>query len=127
MTWLSVLVGVATGVISGCGIGGGTLLVLYLTAVVGMEQYQAGGVNLLYFLACAAPALVSHARQGRVAWRGVVWCLVPGIPAAIAAGAVAGGLDVGLLRRLFGVLMLYVGIKEVLARKPRGKAEGRDS
>lgn len=119
MTVLGVLVGVATGVLSGCGIGGGTLLVLYLTAVAGMEQYQAGGVNLLYFLACAAPALVSHARRGRVEWRGVVWCLVLGIPAAIAAGAVAGGLDVGLLRRLFGVLMLYVGIKEVLARKPK--------
>ena len=44
-----------------------------------------------------------------------------GIPAAIAAGAVAGQLDVGLLRRLFGLLMLYVGIKEVFARKPNEK------
>ena len=41
--------------------------------------------------------------------------------AAIAAGAVAGQLDVGLLRRLFGLLMLYVGIKEVFARKPNEK------
>ena len=80
----------------------------------------AAAVNL-DFLACAAPALVSHARRGRVEWQGVVWCLVLGIPAAIAAGAVAGQLDVGLLRRLFGLLMLYVGIKEVFARKPNEK------
>lgn len=118
MNLVGFLVGAATGVLSGCGVGGGTLLVLYLTAVAGLEQYQAGGVNLMYFLACATPALVSHARRGRVEWQGVVWCLVLGIPAAIAAGAVAGQLDVGLLRRLFGVLMLYVGIKEVFARKP---------
>lgn len=117
MNWLGCLVGVATGVLSGCGVGGGTLLVLYLTAVVGMEQYQAGGVNLLYFLACAAPALVSHARKGRVEWRGVVWCVVAGIPTAFLGAAVAGQLDVGLLRRLFGVLLLYVGVQELRKSK----------
>ena len=118
---LGFLVGVATGVLSGCGVGGGTLLVLYLTAVAGLEQYQAGGINLLYFITCAPPALFGHAKKGLVEWRGVLWCLVLGIPAAIAAGAVAGQLDVGLLRRLFGLLMLYVGIKEVFARKPNEK------
>ena len=46
MNLLGVLVGAATGVLSGCGVGGGTLLVLYLTAVAGLEQYQAGGVTL---------------------------------------------------------------------------------
>lgn len=123
MNLLGVLVGAATGVLSGCGVGGGTLLVLYLTAVAGLEQYQAGGVNLMYFLACAAPALVSHARRGRVEWQGVVWCLVLGIPAAIAAGAVAGQLDVGLLRRLFGVLLLYVGVQELGKRQQDRRKE----
>lgn len=123
MNLLGFLVGSATGVLSGCGVGGGTLLVLYLTAVAGLEQYQAGGVNLMYFLACAAPALVSHARRGRVEWQGVVWCLVLGIPAAIAAGAVAGQLDVGLLRRLFGVLLLYVGVQELGKRQQDRRKE----
>ena len=117
MSMLGFLVGVATGVLSGCGVGGGTLLVLYLTAVAGLEQYQAGGINLLYFITCAPPALFGHAKKGLVEWRGVLWCLVLGIPAAIAAGAVAGQLDVGLLRRLFGVLLLYVGVQELRKSK----------
>ena len=52
MSWLlSALVGAATGVLSGFGVGGGTLLLLWLTLVQGMGQLQAGGVNLLYFAA----------------------------------------------------------------------------
>ena len=48
MSWLlSALVGAVTGVLSGFGVGGGTLLLLWLTLVQGMEQIQAGGVNLL--------------------------------------------------------------------------------
>ena len=53
MIFLDFIVGAATGVLSGFGIGGGTLLVLYLTAVGGIEQTIAGGINLLYFIGCA--------------------------------------------------------------------------
>ena len=67
MSWfLSALVGAATGVLSGFGVGGGTLLLLWLTLVQGMDQFQAGGVNLVYFAACALPALWGHLRRGLV-------------------------------------------------------------
>lgn len=116
MNVVGFLVGLVTGILSGCGVGGGTLLMLYLTAVAGVGQYQAGGINLLYFLTCAPPALFGHSKKGLVAWRGVLLCVVTGIPAAFAAAALAGQLEVGLLRRLFGVLLLYVGVKELLAQ-----------
>lgn len=112
MNLIGFLVGAATGVLSGCGVGGGTLLMLYLTWAAGVEQYQAGGINLMYFLTCAPPALVSHTRQGLVEWRGVLWCVLAGVPAALGAAALAGQLEVGLLRRCFGVLLLYVGVQE---------------
>ena len=63
---LGFLIGAATGVISGFGIGGGSLLVLYLTAVAKMDQLSAQGINLVYFLFCAPTALWSHIRNGLV-------------------------------------------------------------
>ena len=51
MMWvIALLIGTLTGIISGFGIGGGSLLVLYLTAFAGVAQYAAGGINLLYFI-----------------------------------------------------------------------------
>ena len=50
MSWLvPVLAGAATGVLSGFGVGGGTLLLIYMTAFAGVEQHLAQGINLLYF------------------------------------------------------------------------------
>lgn len=43
------VVGLLTGVLSGCGIGGGSLLLLWLTLVQDMPQFTAGGINLLFF------------------------------------------------------------------------------
>ena len=65
MSWLiALLVGVATGVLSGFGVGGGTLLLLYLTAFAGVEQHLAQGINLVYFLPAAAAALPAHFKNG---------------------------------------------------------------
>lgn len=117
MTVVAILVGLATGIISGFGIGGGSLLVLYLTAVVGIEQYAASGINLLYFLACAPAALVSHIRGKRVVWSAVVWCTLAGLLTSAAAAYVASLVETDLLRRLFGGLLLYIGVRELFCKK----------
>ena len=115
MTIGAIVVGICTGIVSGFGVGGGTLLLLYLTAVMGMEQYAAGGINLLYFLCCAPAALVSHIRQRRVDWQAVLWCTVTGVVTSVTFSLIASALPAQLLRRLFGVLLLYVGSKELFS------------
>ena len=127
MTVLALAVGVLTGIISGFGIGGGTLLLLYLTAVAGMEQYLASGVNLLYFLCCAPTALVSHIRQKRVVWQAFAWCAAAGVVTSIAAAIAGPMLPTRLLRQLFGMLLLYVGCKEFFSKsKKEEKSPGDD-
>ena len=78
MAWpISLLAGAVTGVLSGFGIGGGTLLLIYMTAFAGVPQNLAQGVNLLYFLPTAATALPAHIKNGYID-RQTVWPAVPG-------------------------------------------------
>ena len=117
MMLVSILIGIATGVISGFGIGGGSLLVLYLTAVSHLPQQTAGGINLLYFIGCAPIALIGHAKNHFVEWRAVLWCSLTGIAAAVAVSFIADGIDPNWLHRLFGLLLLYIGAKELRYNK----------
>ncbi len=116
MTVINPLVGFLTGIISGFGVGGGSLLVLYLTVFGGVDQYTAGGINLLYFTGCAPAALVSHIRNKRIVWRAVLPCLLTGVPLSVLAALVSGTLDVTLLHKAFGVVLLYIGIKELFTK-----------
>ena len=117
MMLLNFAIGVATGIISGFGIGGGSLLVLYLTAVTGMSQYTAGGINLLYFIGCAPAALIGHVKNKLIEWRVALWCAAAGIAIAIPTSLLAHHFNSDWLRRLFGILLLYIGIKELRAGK----------
>ena len=110
-------VGVITGIVSGFGIGGGSLLMLYLTVVNGASQYTAGGINLLYFIGCAPVALIGHIKNKLIDWHTALWCAVSGISVAIPASMLADDLNGDWLRRLFGILLLYIGIKELRSRK----------
>ena len=129
MNWLcSLLVGAATGVLSGFGVGGGTLLLLWLTLVQGMGQFQAGGVNLLYFVCRALPALWGHFRHGLVEKQALLWCVLAGLPTCAAGAFLAAWLDTALLRRIFGVFLLVVGLRELFCKKePHAKSAAHNS
>lgn len=117
---IGVIIGALTGVLSGFGVGGGTLLLLWMTAVQGMGQAQAGGVNLLYFIACALPASIGHIKNGLIEKKAVFWCVVLGAPACIAGAFLAAGMDTELLKRLFGGFILAIGLRELFySKKPQ--------
>lgn len=121
--FLPLLVGAATGVLSGFGVGGGTLLLVYLTAVAGVDQHLAQGINLLYFLPAGLLALPAHIKNGYVERRALAPCIGAGLVCAALCAWAATGLDTGLLRKLFGGFLVLIGLRELLGRG-KGKQEG---
>ena len=73
------LCGIAGGVLGGMGMGGGTLLIPLLTAVCGVKQTAAQGVNLLCFLPMSAVALAVHAKSGLLKKEGLAFLTVPAL------------------------------------------------
>lgn len=119
----AVLVGLLTGVLSGFGVGGGTLLLLWLTLTQGIPQQQAAGVNLLYFTGCAIPALLGHRKSGMVEKSAAKWAAISGLPLCVLGAIAATLFDTTLLRRLFGGFLLVVGWRELCAKKPAHTAK----
>lgn len=119
MSWITALLaGTATGVLSGFGVGGGTLLLLYLTAFAGVEQHLAQGINLVYFLPAASAALPTHIKNGYVDRSAALPAILAGLVTAGLCAWAASGLDTGLLRRCFGGFLLVIGLRELFRKRP---------
>ena len=114
---IPLFVGAATGVLSGFGVGGGTLLLVYMTVFAGVDQHLAQGINLLYFLSCAPAALISHRKNGLIEREAVKCCVPAGVVTSVLSALLAARVDTDLLRRAFGVVLLYIGVKETFLRK----------
>ncbi len=118
---LAGVAGLVCGVLSGLGIGGGTLLMVWMTAVMDMEQRMAQGINLLYFLPTAACALIFHIKNRLICWRVVLPAAITGCLSAAGAALLATSVDASLLRKLFGGFLIFVGITELFGAHARDK------
>ena len=117
--FLPLLAGFGTGILSAWGVGGGTLLLLIMTLFLGVDQTTAQTINLLYFLPTAGVALVSHRRNGLLEKEAVQAAVPAGLAAAAAAVWVATAVDVAMLRRPFGVFLLFTGVMTLFQTKQK--------
>ncbi len=111
---ISLLVGTVLGFLSGLGIGGGSLLILWLTLVAGMEQSAARTVNLLFFLPAAAVACYFRWKQGTLDVKRMLPAIITGCLGAVLGTRLSAEMDTSLLKKGFGILLLATGIRELL-------------
>ena len=114
-----VLVGALLGFLTGLGVGGGSLLILWLTLALDFDQTTARGINLLFFLPASAICCIFRLRQGRLNLRKCLPAIVSGCAAAVLGSLIAANLDTGLLRKPFGILLLATGLRELTYRPHR--------
>ncbi len=107
------LVGAALGFLSGLGVGGGSLLLLWLTLVVGAAQSTARVMNLMFFLPCALVATLFRWKQSRPDWQLAIPAVCAGLLGALIGNLLSPRLDVELMKKAFGVLFLLCGIREL--------------
>ena len=89
-SWLiPMAAGFGAGILSAWGVGGGTLLLLVMTLILGVPQQQAAAVNLLYFLPTAAMGVIAHKRNGLLETEGISAAGGRWQPAAAMAGTKA--------------------------------------
>lgn len=113
---VTLLVATGLGFLTGLGVGGGSLLILWLTAVLSWDPAAARGVNLLFFLPGAFLSCLLRKRQGQLPLKKLLPAVISGVIAAAVTAWVSAGLETGLLRKLFGALLLVTGVRELFYR-----------
>lgn len=113
---VAVIIGTILGILSGLGTGGGSLLILWLGLVIGMEQSQARAINLLFFIPSAVIACLFRWKQGRLDIKKVLPAIIAGSIVSAIFTVLSQNMDTGLLKKLFGILLLFTGARELLYR-----------
>lgn len=115
------IVGTVLGILAGLGIGGGSLLILWLTMILELPHEAARGINLLFFLPTATIACLFRWRQGRLALKKVLPGILAGCLAAGLFTALGSSIDTELLKKPFGILLLLTGLRELFYRPRKAR------
>ena len=124
------LVSALTGITASMGLGGGFILVIYLTVFKKMAQLEAQGVNLLFFLPIAAFSLIFHAKNHLIEKKALLPSILPEIAGVFLGVFLARAIGSDLLRKIFAGFVLLVGVREIFSafrKKNKTPEKDRDS
>ncbi|MGZ4842697.1 MAG: TSUP family transporter [Candidatus Angelobacter sp.] len=118
MTFLYILLGLGVGVLSGIvGIGGGIVIVPVLVYFFHMSQHKAQGTSLAALLApVGALAFWEYYKAGNVDLKAGLLLALGFLIGGYFGGWWAQHLSEMVLRRVFGTLLVIIGIRLLLSR-----------
>ena len=117
------IVGTVLGFLSGLGIGGGSLLILWLTMVLHTDPQAARSINLLFFIPSALIACALRIKQGNLKVKPLLPAIIAGCTAAAVFSWISSILNVEILKKLFGIILLAAGLRELFYKSKHGSSE----
>ena len=108
-----VLIGVVSGIVSGTGMGGGTILIFLLTFVMGVEQRVAQATNLIFFIPTSLIAIIVNFKNKNLDIKTGIIISIFGIFGAIVGANLAIHMDVNILKKCFGIFLALITVNEI--------------
>lgn len=114
--WPIVIVGVATGLVVGLlGIGGGAVTIFGLVVVAGLSQHQAHATSLASMPLIAVVAAPIFGIHGKVDLTVAALLTIGALGGVRIGSRIMSKVEERALGRAFGVLMLVVGLRLIIA------------
>ena len=71
-SFIDILAGILSAIIASMGLGGGGVYIMYLTLLKDTPQINAQGLNLLFFIPCAAVSLIIYIKNKMIKPKAVI-------------------------------------------------------
>ncbi|MGI5894911.1 MAG: TSUP family transporter [Candidatus Merdivicinus sp.] len=110
------VVSLGAGIAASMGFGGGFILLVYLTAVAGMDQIAAQWINLLFFLPVGGVSLFLHWKNHLIEKKAVLPALIGGVGGSIGGVLLAQWIGGEWLSRLFATFLAILSVRELLRK-----------
>ena len=118
---VAVAVGTMLGFLAGLGVGGGSLLMLWLTVVLHTEYATARSINLMFFIPTALIGCWFRRKQGLLDIQKLMPAILCGTASAAAFSMIGRQANMDIIKKLFAILLLITGLRELFYRPRKAK------
>ena len=110
---LDIIFGIIAGIVTGLGMGGGTVLILLLSLFTGLEQHVAQATNLVFFIPTSIAAIIINLKQKNIDFKLAINVVIFGIVGAIIGTIISNNISSENLRKYFAIFILFIAFHEV--------------
>ena len=108
-----IIIGLISGIVSGTGMGGGTILILCLSIFLEINQKTAQATNLIFFIPTSIAAIYINMKQKNINIKLAKQIIFWGIIGTIIGALIAQKINVIVLKKMFGIFLAIIAIHEI--------------
>lgn len=120
-----IITGFISGIISGTGMGGGTILILVLSVFLGIEQHTAQATNLIFFIPTSIVAIIVSIKEKLIDLKIGITIAITGVVGALIGASISSKMQVGTLKKYFGAFLIAIAIYEIYSLIKQYKTLGK--
>lgn len=115
---LLIIIGLLSGMLAGIfGVGGAILVIPALVFMMGLSQHQAQGTSLAFMIPpIGILAAWNYWKEGYVNWKFALVLSLTFVVGAYLGSIFSLNISDRMLRRIFGVLLLFVAAKMIISK-----------
>ncbi len=114
---IKILVGFLSGMTASMGLGGGFILVIYLTTILEINQIDAQGMNIMFFIPIAIISIFFHIKNKLIDKKPLLVSIISGIVGVLIGISTTFLFKVEFLSKLFSILLFIFGLRELFHKK----------
>lgn len=118
---ISSIAGFLSGAVGAMGLGGGAVLLIYLTVFQHTPQFKAQGMNLIFFIPIAVLAVIIYAFKKEIKWKEILPLILGGLIGSGMGLMVSNAFGQDFVSKIFAVLLIALGLKELFTKQPLKK------
>lgn len=119
--FVKIIVGFLAAILGSMGMGGGAVLLLYLSAFTDTLQLKAQGINLVFFIPIAIISVIMHLKNSLIDKKKAMTLILFSTPAAVLGALVSGYIEQNLLRKILAAFLLFIGVREIIGSFKQNK------
>ncbi len=117
MNIFTVAASFVSGLLCSMGFGGGSVLIIFLTAFLNVEQKEAQGINLFFFIPCALYSVFRYKKNNLIDKALLKPFILSGLIGVVIGYCIINYISADYLRKAFGVFLLIMGIRDLFSKK----------
>ncbi len=116
MNIIALLAGLFSGVIASMGMGGGAVLLIYLTVFKNAEQLLAQGINLWFFIPIGLLSIIIYALKKQLDFKRALPIAAFGILGSFVGIWLTSVLKAAFISKIFASFLIVLGIIELFKK-----------
>ena len=110
---MEVLIGIVSGMVTAIGMGGGTILILFLTLFLKVPQTTAQAANLIFFIPTSITAIILNIKNKNIDLKVGLPIIGSGVIGSLVGAILSNRINIINLKKIFGVFLLVIAIHEI--------------